>query len=155
MTFASCTSKEVKPLSSEDAELLASVKRVQDQTGLSNAEMESAIIRGAKVLAVFDGAFKEGLITEEDMRRMPALFAEFEEQHFDSEALASALAFAVLKAHHDGDVERLLPFLRNTLADHYRDVSRRNGDEHLEFMKRVEELAATDEELRKLLKEPG
>lgn len=153
--FTSCKSKDEQTLSDSDAELLASVKRVQDKAGLSNDEMESAVIRGVEVLWVFDSAIRKGIMTEEEFQRMPEMIQDVLQNQLKSRALTAALGLAVLKAREEGDMSKLEGTIRNLVAEHYRETEDKNDDVYSGFRKRVEDYAAKDPELLSLIKKSG
>ncbi|MBK1856605.1 hypothetical protein JO972_16695 [Verrucomicrobiaceae bacterium 5K15] len=150
--LVSCTSEDDQTISDSDAELLASVKRVQDKSGLSNEEMESAVIRGVEVLLVFDSAIQKGIMTEEEFQRMPEMIQDILQNQLESRALTAALGLTVLKAREEGDMNKLERSIRTIVAEHYRETEGKTDDINIGFRKRVEDYAAKDPELLSLIK---
>lgn len=146
-----CKPKEELGISSADREMLSSLRKIQAEHDLSDAELSQAVGRYCEIFRVMETAIEDGLITMEDFRNMTTNLKEVEENMLESEGLAAAISLSILKSHQERDMDKQLPFLRKFVASYYNDIMRKKSDKYAGFVNRVNDYAAKDAKLQELL----
>jgi hypothetical protein len=147
-----CKPKEEVSISAADREMLSSLREIQVETKLSDEELTQAVGRYCKIFRVMECAINDGLITMEDYSNMTANIKEVQDNMLESDSMAAAVCLGVLKSSQEGRAESFNVQLRKMLARYYQDILERDEEDHRNFRKKVEDYAASDEELRQLLK---
>lgn len=129
------------------------VRNARDESGLTSAQFEKAVLRGTRNLAILNQAVEEAVLTVDDLEGMPALLDKLEEGHLESDSYAAAMALGVLVAMKEGQLDKMKEHLMTLVADHYRAVKGRADPPYPGFRKGVEKYADQDPLFHRRLEE--
>jgi hypothetical protein len=158
--ISGCSSDEREKPAGVQFETGQILLKLQQRTGLYDDELASAAQRWAKVDRAFQEAVDQGLTTEEGISRMyqemPQTMGEIkglEGKLLQQDTMAAAVAFSALKLHHEGKPEESLLVPREVIARYCRGLPDAPSELEAGFLAKVERLAESDPELKRLLEE--